>query len=127
MFCYNERIKENAEIVLSIEVEQMLIEFSNVVPKDVPQDLLPMRDIQHAIVFIHGSVIPNRPAYGMSLRGQFLNQPNVRLSSKVDGPINGVSRTVNATNKMLQTQIVVYLNAAKQGIRNVNVKEDYYC
>jgi len=44
----------------------MLSEFPDVVPEDVPQGLPPMRDIQHAIDFIHGVVIPNRPAYRMS-------------------------------------------------------------
>jgi len=58
--------EENAETVLPIEIEQMLSEFPDVVPEDVPQGLPPMRDIQHAIDFIPGAVIPNRPAYRMS-------------------------------------------------------------
>ncbi|XP_039686533.1 uncharacterized protein [Medicago truncatula] len=58
--------EENAETVLPVEIEQMLSEFPDVVPEDVPQGLPPMRDIQHAIDFIPGAVIPNRPAYRMS-------------------------------------------------------------
>jgi len=58
--------EENAETVLLVEIEQMLSEFPDVVPEIVPQGLLPMRDIQHAIDFILGVVIPNGPAYRMS-------------------------------------------------------------
>ena len=58
--------EENAENVLPLEIEQMLSEFPDVVPEDVPQGLPPMRYIQHAIDFIPGAVIPNRPAYRIS-------------------------------------------------------------
>jgi hypothetical protein len=48
------------------EIAPLLTEFSDVVPKDVPQGLPPMRDIQHAIDFIPRAVIPNKLAYHMS-------------------------------------------------------------
>ncbi|GKV26633.1 hypothetical protein SLEP1_g35898 [Rubroshorea leprosula] len=41
-------------------------QFSDVVPDEIPHGLPPMRDIQHAIDFIRGSVIPNKPAYQMN-------------------------------------------------------------
>jgi hypothetical protein len=56
----------NDQTDLPIEIEQILTEFPDVVPEDVPHGLPPMRDIQHAIDFIPGAVIPNRPAYRMS-------------------------------------------------------------
>jgi len=58
--------EENAEIVLPVEIEQMHSEFLNVVPEDFPQGFTPMREIQHAIDFIPGVVIPNRLAYRTS-------------------------------------------------------------
>jgi len=58
--------KENAKTVILVEIEQMLSEFLDVVPEDVPQGLWPMHGIQHVIDFILGDVIPNRPAYRMS-------------------------------------------------------------
>ena len=48
------------------EIKKLLGEFPDVVPEEIPQGLPPMRDIQHAIDFIPGAVIPNRPAYRMS-------------------------------------------------------------
>ncbi|GLU23899.1 hypothetical protein SLE2022_398740 [Rubroshorea leprosula] len=48
------------------EIRSLLEEFSDVVPDEIPSGLPPMRDIQHAIDFIPGSVIPNKPAYRMN-------------------------------------------------------------
>ncbi|GKV33822.1 hypothetical protein SLEP1_g42272 [Rubroshorea leprosula] len=50
----------------SEEIRFFLEEFSDVVPNEIPLGLPPMRDIQHAIDFIPGSVIPNKPAYRMN-------------------------------------------------------------
>ena len=58
--------EENTETILPVENEQILSEFLDVVPEDVPQGLPPIRDIQHVIDFIPGAVSPNRPAYRMS-------------------------------------------------------------
>jgi hypothetical protein len=56
----------NKEVVLPAEIEQLLADYMDVVPKEVPHGLPPMRDIQHAIDFIPGAVIHNRPAYRIS-------------------------------------------------------------
>ena len=48
------------------EVEPILAEFVDVVPEEIPHGLPPMRDIQHQIDLIPGSVLPNKPAYKMS-------------------------------------------------------------
>ncbi|GKV36628.1 hypothetical protein SLEP1_g44736 [Rubroshorea leprosula] len=48
------------------EIRSPLEEFSDVVLDEIPLGLPPMRDIQHAIDFIPGSIIPNKPAYRMN-------------------------------------------------------------
>ena len=48
------------------EVEPILAEFVDVVSEEIPHGLPPMRDIQHQIDLVPGSVLPNKPAYRMS-------------------------------------------------------------
>ena len=48
------------------EVEPILAEFVDLVPEEIPHGLPPMRDIQHQIDLIPGSVLPNKLAYRMS-------------------------------------------------------------
>ncbi|XP_041027073.1 uncharacterized protein LOC121267294 [Juglans microcarpa x Juglans regia] len=47
-------------------VLQLLVEFSNLMPKDLPHRLLPMRDIQHQIDLVPGISLPNQLAYHLS-------------------------------------------------------------
>lgn len=51
---------------LPAEVQQLLVEFSDLMSKNLPLGLLPTRDIQHQINLDLGSILPNRPAYRLS-------------------------------------------------------------
>ena len=50
-----------------IEIPPSLIpflkEFSDVVLEEIPHGLPPMRDMQHCIDLVPGSMLPNKPAY----------------------------------------------------------------
>nr|GEV79297.1 reverse transcriptase domain-containing protein [Tanacetum cinerariifolium] len=61
-------VVEETEIISEapLQVQPMLREFVDVIPDYIPHELPAMRDIQHCIEFISGSVIPNRPAYPMN-------------------------------------------------------------
>ena len=48
------------------EVKSVLQEFKDVFPKELPNHLPPMRDIQHAIDFVPEKTLPNLPHYRMS-------------------------------------------------------------
>lgn len=71
-----EEIKEAYALVIMEENEMkggipptlrpLLQEFQDVIPKEIPAGLPPMRDIQHCIDFIPGAAIPNKAAYRMN-------------------------------------------------------------
>ena len=52
---------------LLIGVEELFKEFGDVVPKDTPHGLLPLRMIEHQIDLISGASLPNKPAYRRNL------------------------------------------------------------
>ena len=58
--------ESNEGTTIPPEIKQLLAEFPDVVPDEIPPGLPPIRDIQHAIDLIPGAVLPNKPAYRMS-------------------------------------------------------------
>ena len=51
---------------VSLEVKNLLDDFVDMVPDELPSELPPLRDIQHAIDFVPGSQLPNLPHYRMN-------------------------------------------------------------
>lgn len=75
--------EQKGEIAMPKEARDLLKEFSDVLPKEFPSVLPPMRDIQHRIDLIPGASLPNRPAYRMDPKEhEELNQQVQELLEK---------------------------------------------
>jgi hypothetical protein len=51
-----------------VELREVLAEFADLMPEELPLGLPPMRDIQHHIDFVPESSLLNRPTYRLSMR-----------------------------------------------------------
>jgi hypothetical protein len=49
-----------------VELREVLVEFADLMPEELPIVLPLMRDIQHRIDFVLGSSLPNQPTYCLS-------------------------------------------------------------
>ncbi|KAF8106014.1 hypothetical protein N665_0148s0002 [Sinapis alba] len=55
-----------ATLLPSSALDDVLSNFADVFPNELPEGLPPLRDIQHQIDFVPGATLPNRPHYRMS-------------------------------------------------------------
>ena len=60
------REKKQGDNNSPMELSDLLNEFQDIMPAEIPNQLPPMREIQHAIDLIPGSTLPNVPHYRMS-------------------------------------------------------------
>nr|GME20800.1 putative retrotransposon polyprotein [Ipomoea batatas] len=49
--------------IRNASIDELLADFSDLFPKEMPKGLPPLRGIEHQIDFVPGSTLPNRPAY----------------------------------------------------------------
>ncbi|KAI0493337.1 hypothetical protein KFK09_027614 [Dendrobium nobile] len=56
------------------EVSDLLKEYCDLIPEELPAELPPLRDIQHRIDFMPGAVLPNLPHYRLSPKEQGILQ-----------------------------------------------------
>lgn len=51
---------------LPSQINQLLQEFQEITPDELPDELPPMRDIQHTVDLIPGSQLPNLPHFSLN-------------------------------------------------------------
>ena len=61
--------EEKTKTEYPVEVQEILREFADVFPKDLPEGLPPIREVDHKIELIPGSEPPHRAPYRMSPQG----------------------------------------------------------
>ena len=57
---------DSSIVNVPLEVKNLLDDFVDMVPDELPSKLPPLRDIQHAIDLVPGSQLPNLPHYRMN-------------------------------------------------------------
>ena len=57
---------DSSIVDIPLEVKNLLDDFVDMVPDELPSELPPLRDIQHAIDLVPGSQLPNLPHYRMN-------------------------------------------------------------
>ena len=57
---------DSSIVDVPLEVKNLIDDFVDMVPDELPSELPPLRDIQHAIDLVLGSQLPNLPHYRMN-------------------------------------------------------------
>jgi hypothetical protein len=74
LFVVRREVKQDDGVVPK-ELAIILDRFQDIMPSEMPNQLPPMRDVQHVIDLIPGSSLPNLPHYRMSpAKNEELNQ-----------------------------------------------------
>jgi len=73
LFVVRWEVKQDDGVVPK-ELAVILDRFQDIMPSEMPNQLPPMRDVQHAIDLVSGSSLPNLPHYRISPIENELNQ-----------------------------------------------------
>ena len=72
---------DSSSVDVPLEVKNLLYDFVDMVPDELPSELPPLRDIQHAIDLVLGSQLPNLPHYRMNPKETKAKKQNTSLST----------------------------------------------